>query len=74
MTAEESIFSVTVTESELTLLISSLAYLEKRQLFLANMATNQGREKEALARRESAATTVQLSEKLYAIGAKEGPR
>jgi hypothetical protein len=73
MTAEES-FTVTVTESELTLLVSSLSYMENRQLFLANLASNQGREKEALARRESAITTVTLSEKLYAIGAKEGPR
>jgi len=68
----ESSFTVTVTESELNLLVSSLEYMEKRQLFLATMAANQGREKESLARRESAGTTAALSEKLYAIGAKEG--
>jgi hypothetical protein len=68
-TESEATFTVTVTESELTLLITSLAYMEKRQLFLATMASNQCRDKESLARRESAGTTAKLSERLFAIGA-----
>ena len=71
-TGFESSFTVTVTESELNLLVSSLEYMARRQSFLENLATNQGRDREALARRESAGTTAALSERLYAIGAKEG--
>jgi hypothetical protein len=68
---EERIYEISVTESELTLLCSSLEYMERRQLFLATLAGNQGREKEQIARIESGGTTVRLAEKLYAIGAKE---
>lgn len=71
MTAEEKVFSVTVTESELILLTSSLNHMERRQLFLANMADNNGRDREAVAHSESALAVVRLAEKLYAIGAKE---
>jgi hypothetical protein len=67
----ESIFTLQLTETELTLILSALSWLEKRQLYLENLARNHGRDREALARRESATTTVALSEKLYAIGAKE---
>jgi hypothetical protein len=65
----EKRYVLSVTETELTLLCSSLEYMERRQLYLANLASNQGREKERLARIESAGTTVKLSERLYAIGA-----
>jgi hypothetical protein len=69
--APERQFTLTVTETELTLLCSSLEYMGRRQLYLATLAANQGREKERLARIESAGTAVKLSERLYAIGAKE---
>jgi hypothetical protein len=68
----EATFEVTLSESELNLLVSSLEYMASRQSFLENLAINQGRDREALARRESAGTTAALSERLYAIGAKEG--
>jgi hypothetical protein len=64
MSAEEATFTLTVSESELTLLVSALSHMEKRQLYLEALARTQGREKEARARRESAATTLQLAEKL----------
>jgi hypothetical protein len=64
-------FLLKVTETELTLLVTSLEYMERRQLFLATLASNQGRDKESLARRESAGTTAKLSERLFAIGADE---
>jgi hypothetical protein len=69
MTAQEPMFTLTLSESELTLLISSLSYMENRQLYLSNIAKNRGRTKEAEARLESAATTAKLVERLYAIGA-----
>jgi hypothetical protein len=74
MTEKEPTYTLSVKESELTLLVSSLAYFEKRQLFLANMESRQGRDKQALARRETAAATFKLSERLYAIGANGGSR
>jgi hypothetical protein len=63
-------FVLKVTESELSTLVSALEYLERRQLFLAKLAGNQGREKEQLARIESSGATVKLTERLYEIGAK----
>jgi hypothetical protein len=69
-TAPEREFALPITESELSTLVSALEYLERRQLFLAKLANNQGREKEAQARIESSGATVKLAEKLYAIGAK----
>jgi hypothetical protein len=71
---EESIFTVVLKESEIILLVSALHYLEKRLLFIANMEHSQGRDQEAVARRESASATVQLSDKLCTVGAKEGAR
>jgi hypothetical protein len=67
----EKTFQIELTESQLNLIISALSWIEKRQLYLEVLARNHGRDKEALARRESATATVALSEKLYAIGAKE---
>jgi hypothetical protein len=71
---ESPVYTVIVTESELTLLVSSLAYMEKRQIFLSNLESNQGREKAALARLKTAAATVQLSDKLCTVGARKGTR
>jgi hypothetical protein len=68
--SKEEFFTITISESELILLVSSLAYLEKRQIFLSNMESNQGRENEALARLESASKTVDLSEKIQAVRVK----
>jgi hypothetical protein len=62
-------FSLTVTQTELTTIVTALEYLERRHLFIATLADN--REKEAVARRESAALASALSERLYAVGAKE---
>jgi hypothetical protein len=42
-----------VTEMELTLLVTLLEYMERRQLFLVNLASNQGRDKESFAQRWS---------------------
>jgi hypothetical protein len=64
-------FGLRVTQTELTMLVTALEYLERRNLFIATLADNQAREKEAVARRESAALASALSERLYAVGAKE---
>lgn len=74
MNHEESIFTITVTESELTLLVNALSYLEKRQLFIAAMESHQNRQSEAIDRCEAAAETATLAAKLCAIGAKKGAR
>jgi hypothetical protein len=37
-------FTLQVSETELTLIISSLSHMERRQLYLANLAGNQGRD------------------------------
>jgi hypothetical protein len=68
--SKEQFFTITISEAELILLVSALHYLEKRLIFLANMESNQGREKEAIARLESASSTVELSEKIQAVRAK----
>jgi hypothetical protein len=60
-TEPESEFTLRVTQTELTMLVTALEYLERRNLFIATLADNQGRDKEAIARRESAATTVDFS-------------
>ena len=72
--APEREFALTVTQTELTMLVTALEYLERRNLFIATLADNQAREKEAVARRESAALASALSERLYAVGAEGEPR
>jgi hypothetical protein len=62
-------YDVTLTETELTTIISALAYQQNRQGALAREDLKQGREREALARRESAEQTLALSERLAVIGA-----
>jgi hypothetical protein len=68
----EGEFTLTISSFELTLLISSLEWMSRRQNFLALLATNQGRDQEAGARREGAAAISALSERLQIIAAKEG--
>lgn len=65
----QATYTIVVTAEELTRIVSGLEYLEKRLLFLANMASNQGREAEAQARIDSAGAAANLSARLYAISA-----
>ena len=61
-------YNVPLTETELTIVISALEYLERRQHFLASLAATHGRDRECKARREGAAAASALSDRLCQIG------
>lgn len=65
-------FVLTVTQTELTTVINALEWMSRRQNFLALLATNQGRDHEAVVRCENAASISALSERLQMASAKEG--
>jgi hypothetical protein len=69
---EESIFTITVTESELTLLVNALSYLEKRQLFIAAMESHQNRQSEAIDRCEAARKQPHLPRSCVPLGRRRG--
>jgi hypothetical protein len=69
--APEREFSLTVTQTELTTVITALEWMSRRQNFLALLATNQGRIAEADARCDRGSEIAALSERLQLIGAKE---
>ena len=60
----ENFCTITVTESELNLLISGLAVFEREQLRLANLAQEEGSQLEAEVRRMSASKIKRLADKI----------
>lgn len=56
--------TITVTKSELNLLISGLVVFEREQLRLANLAQEEGSQLEADARRMSASMIKRLADKI----------
>jgi hypothetical protein len=56
--------TITVTKSELNLLISGLVVFEREQLRLANLAQEEGSQLEADARRLSASMIKRLADKI----------
>jgi len=67
MDAEE-IFTVNLSESELTLVVGALWRLERHQIRLAQQASNEGNTRHATARRATAAKALTLADRLVAIG------
>ena len=60
----ENFRSITLTESELNLLMSGLVVFEREQLRLANLAQEEGSKLEAEARRMSASKIKRLADKI----------
>jgi hypothetical protein len=64
----EEIFTVTLSESALTLVVGALWGLERHQIRLAQQASNGGNTRHATARRATAAKALTLADRLVAIG------
>ena len=60
----ENFRSITLTESELNLLMSGLVVFEREQLRLANLAKEEGSQLEAEVRRMSASKIKRLADKI----------
>jgi hypothetical protein len=67
-------FTVTFTESELTLVLTSLERMTQRQKFLSVLAHNNARDRETQQRLESVDDIAELSDRLYRIAAQEGTK
>jgi len=66
---EPRLYTLALSEEELHRLLSGLYFLERRQKFLAGLASKRAREREALARNQMAHETAQLTAKLERIAA-----
>ena len=60
----ENSCTITLTESELNLLVSGLVVFEREQMRLANLAQEEGNQLEAEARRMSASKIKRLADKI----------
>ena len=60
----ENSCTITLTESELNLLVSGLVVFEREQLRLANLAQEEGNRLEAEVRRSSASKIKQLADRI----------
>ena len=60
----ENSCTITLTESELNLLVSGLVVFEREQLRLANLAQDEGSTLEAEVRRSSASKIKQLADRI----------
>jgi hypothetical protein len=65
---KERVFTVGLTEFEITSLVGSLGSPEQTQLGLARKAKMEGNKKRETARRESAAKTLRLADRVFEIG------
>ena len=68
----ENSYTITLTESELSLLVSGLVVFEREQLRLANLAQEEGSALEAEARRLSASKIKQLADRIANTAGVEG--
>ena len=66
--APERTFDVSLTESELVLVIGQLWRMEHEQTILAHAAHKEGKTRHENARRESAAKALALADRLSEIG------
>lgn len=68
----ENSYTITLTESELSLLVSGLTVFEREQLRLANLAQEERSTLEAEARRLSASKIKQLADRIANTAGVEG--